>query len=100
MPLSVFLIVKFNNLKVSAFEEHVTFRHRHGANTMVQLFIILMVLCLAERSIGTTSKPQEQNVSAPKDLCQVSTRCVVWTPIVLCFKTHFMLVVLIGPNKF
>ena len=41
---------------------------------MAQYFAALLVLCLSVGSLGTTTKPQQQNASASKDLCEVSTK--------------------------
>ena len=44
---------------------------------MAQYFAALLALCLSAGSLGTTPKPQQQNTSASKDLCEVSTKELV-----------------------
>ena len=44
---------------------------------MAQYFAALLALCLSVGSLGTTPKPQQQNTSASKDLCEVSTKELV-----------------------
>ena len=48
---------------------------------MAQYFAALLVLCLSVGSLGTTTKPQQQNTSASKDLCQVSTKLYYFVKI-------------------
>ena len=60
-------LLKSQHIALVATEQSVT------VFIMVQYFVALLVLCVSG-SLGTTTKPAQQNTNTVNDLCQVSTK--------------------------